>query len=368
MCNLNLYFKNKVYTDERLNQLIGLISSTTANSFVSNDDGEGFYFDVGTIQKSVNKLNPFKFVEQISNSNFILTHQRWATHGDENYVQPFETDEFVIAHNGVLSTYVELESKHSDTFNMVTKFVEKFSGSSKTERRNKIIDAIKKTFDNVSGSFSVIIYDKVSKISYYFKDDSTKMKAYINKTRDFLYMTTCSDNSILLTLMNEEFYEKEIVKFSIYEISILDKIYAKKVGTIKEKTYNTCMTYYGGSWREQVIKDNEEKIKEIKTQEPTGVNALIPKEETRQNALALGLDGVKEKGECVYCGTKTHWCACDLDMYICPLCMDSEFEEIFNELSVIRSGADGEEYDIIEYNKGFKVKEVTAERGIDEKI
>jgi hypothetical protein len=280
---------------------------------------------------------------------------------------------------------------------MFSKFYTAFATSTKTTRQAKVVQAIKETLDDVSGSFSVIIYDKIDKISYYFKDDGTKMKAYVNKSRSFMYMTTCADNEKLLPLMGEEFFIRDINDYTIYEIKIEEKVYAKGIAKIKEKVYanvSYCTGFsssggynaYGHNYSSNygltsartssratdVLEDKTEETKKPnKQQEPTGLNKVVPKEVTRLNAENLGLDGVREASECVYCGQKTHWCACDLDIFICPICMDCDFEEIFDELSVIRSGAEGEEYDVLEYNKGFKVKEedkVRIQRGVDESI
>ena len=117
--------KNFDLSNNSINRLAGFMMATTTNSFTSNDDGDGVYFNCGALQRQVNKVNYFKYRAHLALSTIIIGHQRIATSGmAPNFIQPLMRDEFIMAHNGVISSYAT--ATDSDTYHLFDKFVKEF--------------------------------------------------------------------------------------------------------------------------------------------------------------------------------------------------------------------------------------------------
>ena len=236
--------------DNREQRVIDFLNNVTAVSYSINDDADGSYFNVtDRLVKSDNKVNLSLYFDDILKSNFILTHQRIATSGrTDKYHQPFNSDEFVFLHNGIISEFAENEQ--SDTYGFMTRFIEAFKGTKKKTREDKVIYAIKKVLDDVSGSYSIGLYDKKKEILYYFKSYSTDIKFYKNKK--YIYITTSDFNERFLTLLTDKkFKEMDIKNYTIYSIEKDKKIY--QIGKIKEHEYE-----YKGKYSEKDKEDNTE--------------------------------------------------------------------------------------------------------------
>ena len=138
MCNINILInknKNK--------KIVPFLMSTTAHSFINNNDGEGFYTESNnqTI-KSKNKIDYFKYKSTLEASKMIITHQRKSTSGFElEYNHPFENDNFVLVHNGIINQFKK--KLGSDTYGFWLDFNKKFNSySNKLNRTLKITKAI----------------------------------------------------------------------------------------------------------------------------------------------------------------------------------------------------------------------------------
>jgi hypothetical protein len=234
---LNLVFKNdwirnKVDEDD----FMAFIMAVTSNSFSLNNDGDGFYSDTGDIlTKSEHKLNYLTHKKQIYGSNFLITHQRIATSGfEDRYTQPFQSKEFALAHNGVLSSFSN--GNQSDTFVLFNKFCDAFK-LDKGSRQEKVVACVKDLLDGASGSFSIALYDKVDKVMYYFKNSSTSIYCH-RSLNNFIYMTTESSNDNFLNLLNIETTKDTVENYQIYAIKLVNEQFqVLKVGKIEEESF-----------------------------------------------------------------------------------------------------------------------------------
>ena len=188
MCNLNILIRNK----RNKNKLVApFLMAVTSASYKNNSDGEGIY--INKLIKDFNKINVFKHRENINKNNIILTHQRFSTSGfNKKYLQPFESEDFIFMHNGVISEYDI--NKASDTYNLFKKFKKTFKSYKNKNREKKIIKTIKKIFDKLNGRWSIILLDKKTNLIYYFKEDITSINFY--KNHDFIYISTAEDNKV----------------------------------------------------------------------------------------------------------------------------------------------------------------------------
>lgn len=300
----------------------------SAVSYNSNSDGDGLSVDGEILAKSENKVNLMPYREIIEGGKTFLSHQRWSTSGlSEAYTQPFAKSEFILLHNGVLNG---LSSEHSDTYNLFVLFKKAFVEVSKWEsvRKKAIVKTIKRVFKEVSGSFSIALYDKMERKTYYFKNDRTNIHGWVNTSKDVLYLTTESDNGKFLTIFNDEWKEVDITDLKIYCISENERI--KIVGTIKEKEFG-----YSFDTNKKSKKSDFNNINSVPTEEfpeetythPEGLSKKKLKRMVRNgDKLPEFIEMFQEK-PCAYCGFNTNIIGRDYKMnHICKLCLDEDSE------------------------------------------
>lgn len=244
MCNLNIIIKNKL--DEYTNKSIpAFLMAVTKNSYENNNDGDGMFLsNSNKIYKGKRKVNLYRYEKDISESNFVVTHQRIATSGmTSKYIQPFTNKEFILAHNGVINELAE--DNHSDTYIFFKKFIKEMKITTKVNRCSKITDSIRKVVKSIRfGSYSIAIYDKVDETLYYFKNFGTSICLYTNP--NLFYITTRWDNKELLNIFNLKFDEYILKEHIIYKINIKKKIKIRKVGKIEREDYRNV-------WEESII-------------------------------------------------------------------------------------------------------------------
>ena len=240
MCNLNFLIKTSTEED---NDLLTAYNSACFNSFVSNSDSEGFYFDSkNTIITSEEKINLNQNKDLFNYSNFVLGHERISTSGfNIDYAQPFKKNGFVFIHNGVVSDYDR--DGHSDTFNLFNNFLKHFSRYSKKNKRPTALKrSIEKILKNKYGSFSIGIFDIENKTLYYFKNDKTKISGILSEDKSLFYLTTQNYNTEFLNIYNPDLKEFEIKDNTLYFIKITkrNKISIKTHGALNFKEHKTA--------------------------------------------------------------------------------------------------------------------------------
>lgn len=232
MCNLNILIRRNFKR-----QVTPFLMAVSSNSFIGNDDGDGFYCSSNdNLVKSMNKLNYYKYVRDIETSKFIITHQRIATSGRElAYNQPFQSLEFAFVHNGIINSFLRKEG--SDSWGFFLSFQEKFKQTA-GRRDERIISTIKSLLGNDSGYYSIFIYDKVTGKGYYFKNSSARINFY--RFLGMIFITTEANNSKFLSLLGD--VAKDSVKSidvksnRIYKIFLdTETIRVYDMGKIKEE-------------------------------------------------------------------------------------------------------------------------------------
>lgn len=226
MCNLNIVFRKekKKYPD-----MTSFLMAVTSNSYASNKDGDGIYCN-GKVTKGLNKVDLYKLRSDIDKSKSIITHQRKSTSGfNVKWTQPFSNEDFILVHNGIVNDFL---GKHgSDTWGFFKIFTTEFKEAEGT-REVRIIKSIKKLLDAKTGIYySILIYDRKTKLSYYFKNEYAEINFYMGK--NMLYITTNSTNKIFLNCFKEKFNELEIEDYAIYRIKVNENIVITKINKIK---------------------------------------------------------------------------------------------------------------------------------------
>lgn len=193
MCHLNAMIRAKTGRDDLLETSL---ARSLAISYERNNHAEGIYYSGNDLLiKSKDPL--VLFDEQLRSSfacsKFVLAHARIATRDNtEKSHQPFMTKRFVLAHNGMLSIKKEFDyPDYSDTYALF-KMLEKMESADADLK----VDAAfwERLFSIVeSGSYSIMLYDKLHEVLYYVKNSATSI--YAGETGDGLFfMSTCSSN------------------------------------------------------------------------------------------------------------------------------------------------------------------------------
>lgn len=232
MCNINVLLPKNPSRD-----ILELANTASHLSFSRNSDGDGALTikgDAVHVQKSTHKL----ILRDVCDA-YVL-HERLATHGakSETYAHPFERERYVLVHNGMLPLYSET---HSDTYlycDMLDENLKKYGD---------ILTAIKRTHEGIkTGSFSIVLYDKLDGSFYYYKNDSTSF--YTLTCKAGFFGSTSKENieyaRKYLKAMKSKIYTPK--SYVIYTISP-DGLH--KVGKIKRHatpTYAPSMAHTYG--------------------------------------------------------------------------------------------------------------------------
>lgn len=202
----------------------------------SNDDAWGYY-SIGDkrLSKHGGELR-WEMLDEINDvkTTTLMGHNRLATHGKANIIEnnhPFETENFVVLHNGVLSCHNDLKSINELTYDVETDsyiipaLLEKVYAS-----LGNSLEAIKAVAEVLYGSFSVVVYCKADNKLYYFKDSGTSFNWALArfKTGDVLIGSTRENNfdalykeyirGDLFVQDSVELLKGEAKKYKIFEI------------------------------------------------------------------------------------------------------------------------------------------------------
>ena len=237
MCHLNLLFRKKMNV-----KVTPFVMAVSSASFLSQNDGEGIYYNSNhTVHKNKNKMNLFEFENEIEDSNVILSHQRTSTSGfDIKYNHPFANEDFVMVHNGIINKFKGNEG--SDTYGFWLKFNEEFNKITRhISREDKVKKVISRLFQKDEGSYSILIYDKKTKQSFYFKGEGYP-SIYFYSSDEYLFISTTSQNEIFLPMLtNKKFHTLEIKGRILYKIN--DKFLVYKILELPKTKYEYVTNY-----------------------------------------------------------------------------------------------------------------------------
>lgn len=182
MCNINLLLKKQNITSADLH----FLDSVTYQSWTYNNDSEGYF----TPQTRVRSMDKIFFAQEraLLGAPFVAVHERMATGGvlAEKNAHPFASGRVVLMHNGVMDIRDEKGFK-SDTHLFVLKF------SALLDLGWSVPRAFKKCVKTISGSKSIVFYDTVEGVLYYYKNASTSF--YISRNRNGFFASTSRENA-----------------------------------------------------------------------------------------------------------------------------------------------------------------------------
>ena len=223
MCEIQLIHK---FDDEKLDlQDIGEFKKLMYNGGYNNSDAWGVYVpEENNLYKEGGKLewNSLKYLDEYLKISTIFGHNRYKTKGDNKINHnnhPFETENFILVHNGVLSNDEELKKNNELEYVIDT---DSYIVIALLEKIYSVTKDVYKTLSQVgsclSGSFSILTYFKPEKKLFYFKNNGTKFYFGLIKkgTNELLYGSTSIDSLKELYLESH----RGIFKCKKYKIEI----------------------------------------------------------------------------------------------------------------------------------------------------
>lgn len=164
-------------------------------------------------------------------SRFFIVHVRFATcEKKEEFNHPFIYERFLGVHNGVVT--VDNEKSGSDSFDM-------FNAINKNYNGVPLHKAILKAMKNISGSYSVLMYEYETKSLYYYRNTPVFDFMFVPQ-KNIIYGAT--DIDVLKPLQHkllgffETAYESRPLRETLYRIDLSDGSF-KRCGTVEEKPY-----------------------------------------------------------------------------------------------------------------------------------
>ena len=213
-----------------------------------HDDGYGHYYSGGKVLKTkIAAKNISNLGDLLSdiNKTKVMAHCRDASFGvpvEDKYSHPFESDNFILAHNGALTvkTGIILEnSSLSDSEN----FLNVLDKCYERDKKNNVPKAISNAMKNFDGTFAFLIYEKKTKLFYAVRGKTKTLftsEIVIDNTKGYV-INTEKDSLDQCTTLVKKLMELDKVNIAITDSKVLlaERIYLlgetiKEVGKINE--------------------------------------------------------------------------------------------------------------------------------------
>lgn len=263
MCEIQLIKKldGKSLTIEDKNMFVDMLRlGSTYNSHAY-----GLFYPKGIVFKSEGITDVDKITDILDDvrTDLLVGHNRYQTKGDSKFNynnHPFETNNFLVVHNGVLRNDEALKTHWNLTYEplvdsyIIPALLEKFLSEVKTEL-NVVNQVIIPTLQELYGSYSVVILYKPDNTLFYAKSSSTKFTFALTKIdgKEYIFGSTDKENISIQLMENKRglftqykpalYYEPKAE--SVYQITD-EKIF--RVGTFKEASYEKM--YYKSQYNE----------------------------------------------------------------------------------------------------------------------
>lgn len=271
MCQIQIVKRldNKKLSENELNEFIKLMALGNMNNHHAFGVFNNKYLLKGAGNFNYIRINDKKVLKE----DFLIGHNRLTTTGrsytkkeieeptnkffntlsfgmlercfskrvQKNYNNhPFRLGDFVMVHNGTIWNHKRLRKKfeidsrvETDSYIIIHLINKFFKESKKRIRNERIVEAIKKTTQQIEGGFSVMLFDNVSKKIFYFRNDCNFFTfSLIGK--DILIGSTMEKNLDCVYLNKSSKKRIRTYPNNIYLIGESKKYPVKKIGSFEE--------------------------------------------------------------------------------------------------------------------------------------
>lgn len=206
-----------------INSLIQLQNRGYDSSGICLFDKDNFILHKYASTKEEDSIEKLKSIDYKQyNTNIGIGHNRWATHGPKNDINAHphisNNTNIIVVHNGIIENYKKLKdfliSKsfkfYSDTdTEIIANLLEYYSIG-----ENNFTDAIKKTIDNLNGTYGLIILNKMENNRMYCVRNGSPLLLGYNE--EYAMITSeqsgfCNKLNSYITLQNDDICYVELI-------------------------------------------------------------------------------------------------------------------------------------------------------------
>ena len=203
MCEINFMYaidENYEFGNKDLDQIISMLQ----NSSSTNADGFGAFNEKGIILKEPLKFDKTiyakNFKSLFKDSRFIVSHCRLATHGNQTIenTHPFAVNSFIFVHNGVITNENYIREKYnikdkSECDSVVIGHLLHYYN----KKYNNLTKAIKALCKEITGWYSVFVYDIKTKELIYFRHNASFTFALVQKENNHYILGATNANNLV---------------------------------------------------------------------------------------------------------------------------------------------------------------------------
>lgn len=186
-----------------------------------NDDSYGYF--TPEIVKRVPEHYKSRAYQEVVDAPFVVGHNRFTTKGSstKKNAHPFQSSRFIWVHNGILDNDEKLRKQFKIKIKakvdsaVIGHLVEHYVNKKKT-----IENAIKSAIEQISGDYSIFLFDKITKRLFYLRNSMRKFETALlhekNTNRYVLIGSTDGDNI-------DNVYTERLLNFDIQKMDVLSR-------------------------------------------------------------------------------------------------------------------------------------------------
>lgn len=177
----------------------------------------------GSVTEFIEKNGKDPILNEFKKSNFVLYHTRKMTSGlpsVNHNNHPFETKDLVFAHNGIIYNDSLLKNQHKFEYDIETdSFIIPVLIQHHMDKGLIIEEAMKKTFEQVSGSYACWLHYKPKKRTFLFRHGNPLVIGYIPAKNLMLFASESNHFKFMEKYMglHLNFFAEEMIAYTLKE-------------------------------------------------------------------------------------------------------------------------------------------------------
>jgi len=187
----------------------------------TNNDSFGYF----TPERTKRIANEYKSrsYQDIINAPFVVGHNRFSTKGanTKKNAHPFQSNRFIWVHNGIINNDEQLKKRFKLKIKakvdsaIIGHVVEHYA-----KKEKSIENAIKSAIEQISGDYSVFLYDKITRRLFYFRNSLRTFETallYEKKNNRYILIGSTNGENI------DKVYTKQLLGFNIRKAEVLSR-------------------------------------------------------------------------------------------------------------------------------------------------